>query len=228
MSFVCRALSLDDSRNLHTDEAKQLGAAGLSIVLFWWGGVNRSQAGYGAGAADAHEALTQAAVVGRPAGRPIYFKADEDTTYPAISAYFQGVLSVMPLAQIGALTAFRVMPDLFNHHLISWGWQTAAYSGGAWDVLAQLQKYSLGGYTGGGLYNLDISRSTVADFGQWLPPAGVGVTLPIGSPPQDQASWNWSQNVEQTAAGLTSRHDSVQYYSGKMRELLTLPGEEYL
>lgn len=117
-----------------------------------------------------------------PAGRPIYFAVDEDTTVgPNITAYFQGVNHVLGVARSGAYGDYKVIDALFNAHLIAWGWQTYAWSGGQWDTRhpgTVLEQYSNDHTISG--HGVDYDRSTATDFGQWA----VGKT-PVPPPPQE-------------------------------------------
>lgn len=176
ISFVCRYLS-GFSKDLTPAEARDLSAAGLEIVLVWETTAARAEAGSSAGISDARAALAEAERCGMPAGRPIYFAVDIDTTVgPNITAYFQGVNHIMGVSRSGVYGGYKVVKALFDKKLVAYGWQTYAWSGGQWDPRAQLQQYSNNHTISG--HSVDYDRSTVSDFGQWA----VGKT-PV--PPQE-------------------------------------------
>jgi Domain of unknown function (DUF1906) len=168
VSFACRYLSHDGSKNLSRSEADQLHDAGIDRVVVWETAAGRALSGRPAGEADARAALSQAAGCGMPDDRPIYFAVDFDATerqQTAINAYFGGVVSVLGVARSGAYGGYWVVKRLFDAGLIRFGWQTYAWSGGNWDHRAQLQQYSNGHRVGG--VDCDYNRSTRGDFGQW-------------------------------------------------------------
>ena len=167
-SFVCRYLSGGRSKDLTTKEAGELAAAGLDIALvFEAARADRALDGYGAGSIDARIAIRQAIGLGMPPTRPIYFAVDFDARGPEVEQYFRGVLSVLPLGQVGAYSGYRPMVYLFARHLIAWGWQTYAWSAHQWCSLAHLQQYHNGILVAG--IDCDNDRAIKTDFGQWKP-----------------------------------------------------------
>ncbi len=166
VEFVCRYLSGGGSKDLSRAEADVLSAAGISIIVVFETTAAEAESGHGAGQADARAALAEADACGMPAGRPIYFAVDEDTVVgPHISGYFQGVNSVLGVARTGCYGDETVLQALFNQGLISWGWQTYAWSGGVWEPRAHLEQYS-NDHTLDGV-GVDYNRSVKTDFGQW-------------------------------------------------------------
>lgn len=174
VSFVCRYLSFENAltrRKLLTRaEAQANSQAGIATVSNYEWYANRALEGYGSGVQDADIAAKQHATCGGPADRPIYFSVDIDVAGERTAGYFHGVASQIGLARTGAYGSFRVLHYLFNAGLITWGWQTYAWSYGAWEPRAQLQQYHNGVNLAG--HDVDYNRSTAADFGQW----GVGAT----------------------------------------------------
>jgi hypothetical protein len=166
--FASRYLSYDRTgKNLTFDEAERLNAAGLAVVCNWEWRAGDARGGYDAGRTYAQEAVRQAAVCGMPTGRPIYFSVDYDPAgaYGVIDAYFNGIASVLPVAQIGAYGGYYTIDHLLNAGLIRWAWQTFAWSGGLWHPGAHVQQYRNGVVVAGG--DVDLDRGMVADFGQW-------------------------------------------------------------
>lgn len=165
--FACRYLSHDPGKNLSAAEAQRLHAAGIAVVSNWEATSTGPRGGSNQGVADARDAAAQHAAFGGPADRPIYFSVDwnvQPHELPAVDAYFRGVASVLGLARTGAYGGEYVIAHLFDTHLIRWGWQTYAWSGG-WDGRAQLQQYRNGVRLGGA--DVDLDRATTVDYGQW-------------------------------------------------------------
>jgi hypothetical protein len=168
VTFACRYLSNDPGKNLTPDEVTALRAAGISIVANWESTATRAEEGYQAGVQDATVALSQANNCGMPEGRPIYFSVDEDTTVgPNITAYFQGVASVLGLSRTGGYGGYRVISGLLNVGLISWAWQTYAWSGWPtqWDVRANIRQVQ-NNVALGGVF-VDYNHAMTTDYGQW-------------------------------------------------------------
>jgi len=169
VSFVCRYLSFVNSltqiKLLTPGEAKALSGAGISIVSNYEWYAARVVEGAVAGQQDAQIAAKQHAACGGPPDRPIYFSVDADLTGSLCAEYFQGVASVIGKGRTGAYGSYRVLHDLFNAGLITWGWQTYAWSGGAWEPRAHIQQY-LNGVSMSG-HSVDYDRSIKGDFGQW-------------------------------------------------------------
>jgi hypothetical protein len=70
----------------------------IDVVLVFETTADRALAGQPAGTSDAQSASRQAAELGMPHGRPIYFAVDFDATpqqQPVIDAYFRGVVSTL-------------------------------------------------------------------------------------------------------------------------------------
>lgn len=177
--FVCRYLSYDASKNLSLAEATALHAAGIATVSNWEYTAGAAKNGFDQGVADAKAARDQHKAAGGPADRPIYFSVDFDvpdyapgSTDPAaklgpVAAYFRGVASVIGLARTGAYGGYWAISRLFDAKLITWGWQTYAWSGSPtkWDGRAQIRQIKNGVAIGGA--DTDLDQSMVTDFGQW-------------------------------------------------------------
>jgi hypothetical protein len=166
VSFVMRYLSNDASKNLSRSEAAALAAVGIWCGVVWETTAGRALAGYAAGAEDAKAALKQAAACGMPPARPVYFAVDTDTSWARVRAYFEGVRSVLPVQRVGVYGGLQVIQGAADSGLVTWLWQTRAWSGGKWDARAHLRQ--LGFVTIGGV-QCDENTAMVADFGQWQP-----------------------------------------------------------
>lgn len=169
VTFACRYLSYSPAKNLKLLEANHLSSIGVDLVVVWETTANRALAGHDAGVADATEALRQANHLGMPDGRPIYFAIDFDATahqlQHEITEYFRGVNEVLGVARTGVYGGLRQVGAMFDAGLVSFGWQTYAWSAGQWDGRAQIQQYRNDQFIGG--VSVDFDRATAADFGQW-------------------------------------------------------------
>jgi hypothetical protein len=184
-AFAARYLSGDPGggKDITSGEAGALLGAGLDIVLVWETSGTEAQNGYDQGVSDAEGAQSEAATVGQPTTRPIYFAVDFDADSSqagAIDAYFQGVASVIGLSRTGVYGGYYIVNQLFDAGLITFGWQTYAWSGGAWDSRAQLRQVENGVDDD----QLDADLGMVADYGQW----------PI-APPPPSATRGWLDSV---------------------------------
>jgi hypothetical protein len=177
VEFVCRYLSRDPAKNLTRAEADQLHAAGIATVSNWEAASGAAAAGRGQGVTDAKDAAPLHTACGGPADRPIYFSADwnvQPGELVTVGAYFQGVASVIGLPRTGAYGGIRVIRYLLDHGLITWAWQTYAWSGGLWDPRAHIRQVRNGVVLGGA--DTDLDQGMVADVGQWPLVGGTDVT----------------------------------------------------
>jgi hypothetical protein len=155
-------------KNLTDAEATELAAAGIDLVANWENGASDALAGRARGVSDAQAAARQAAAVGMPADRPIYFAIDFDASadqQAAIDDYFDGVASVLGLGRTGAYGGFSPIKRLFDAGKIAYGWQTYAWSAGRWEPRAQLRQVHNSVVIAGG--ECDIDEAHADDFGQW-------------------------------------------------------------
>lgn len=166
-AFACRYLSHDAGKNLRPSEAADLAAHGVSAVVVWETTASRAAASRAAGAADATEAAAQAKACGQPSDRPIYFAVDWDAAPSTVVPYFQGVASVLGLHRTGAYGGIKVIRYLLDHGLVTWAWQTVAWSAGQWEPRAHIRQYAKTTTIGG--VSCDVDEAMQPDFGQWTP-----------------------------------------------------------
>ena len=193
-TYIVRYLSHEPAKTISAAEAQAAIGAGLDIVLNWEDSADAALGGYPQGVADAQVAAAQRAAVGAPAGRPIYFSIDFDASagqQGAIDAYFDGVASVLGREATGAYGGHGPISRLFDDGKITFGWQTYAWSYGAWDPRAQLRQIQ-NGIAGG---SEDLDEAVAADFGQWGPNA-PGPTMPgptgyLGITPTHDGNGYW-------------------------------------
>ena len=138
-----------------------------------------------------------------PGGRPIYFAVDFDAQpyqQGTVDAYFQGVASVIGLGRTGAYGGYGLVARSFDDGVISWGWQTYAWSYGNWDARAQLRQ-TLNGITAAGDGDCcDRDEAQTNDYGQWhanRPPGGY-----LDSADCTAGVNGWSQDPDAPTASL--------------------------
>jgi hypothetical protein len=163
--WVARYFSTDDRKDLHASEVTAYHAAGLGIVTVWETTAGRALAGRAAGIADAKAAEAQRKAVGLPGTHVHHFAVDQDAAWASVVAYFDGVISVLGLARVGAYGGLRVIEGAHGHG-IRYLWQTVAWSGGAWSAHATIRQP--GGTTLHG--GADWDTAMVPDFGQYPRP----------------------------------------------------------
>lgn len=181
VKFAARYLSHDTSgKNLSRSEADRLAKAGIWCVVVWETTASRAKSGgRSGGVADAKAARDQAKACGMPDGRPIYFAVDFDAVrkdWPKITEYFKGVISVLGIDHVGMYGGYDPIRWGFDDHLITWGWQTYAWSEGRIDPRTHLYQYSNDRRMGG--VDCDFDHAFWPDYGQWMPGR-----LPDDSPP---------------------------------------------
>lgn len=108
-------------------------AVGLHVALVYQHvQKGRPLQGFDAGKHDALWALARARELGVEP-RAIYFTADFDVTvsqYPLIGQYMQGVANVLGITRTGTYGEWGLLDWLFRNTVITWGWQTYAWSTG--------------------------------------------------------------------------------------------------
>lgn len=169
-AFACRYSSNDATKDISRQEADDLAAHGVWSVLVRETTANRARAGRAAGVADAKAAVARATTAGMPSGRPLYFAIDYDAPTadkPEICDYFRGVASVIGLARTGGYGGYDQLKWLIDAGLITWVWQTAAWSGGRLLPGRHIYQYAKTVTING--VSCDINEALTADYGQWMP-----------------------------------------------------------
>lgn len=166
-------LSPDPSKNWSAACVSRWRQAGKALVFFWEATATRALQGCEAGRADAAEGWAQ----GRRYGmRVLFLTVDFDESpsqAPAVASYFRCADQQIGASHVGGYGGYWTISRLFAAHLIAYGMQTYAWSGGLWDPRAQLQQY-------GGTSAVDYDRALTADYGQtpYTPPRPKPV-LPV-------------------------------------------------
>ena len=177
-SFVVRYLSGVSWKDVTLDELNQWNAHGVGVAFVWELGATDPEQGYNRGVLDAQRASAQLRGLGVPNSIPIYFAVDEDTSFgPNLTGYFKGIRDTIGFERSGCYGSYAVVKGAFDNGLIKYGWQTYAWSGGRWDVRAQLRQYRNGMQMG----NLSVdfcSGTTIEGIGAYVPPVDTSSNVP--------------------------------------------------
>lgn len=176
-SFVIRYVSSPGGipKDLTRAEADYWHANGVDIGIVFEDAAGRAlTGGIAGGSADARTALAGVGAAGGPAdGGVIYVACDVDVTseaqLAALGVYLSGWAAVVPRARLGIYGEYTVVKRALDNRWCSFGWQTYAWSGGAWDPRAQVQQYRNAQLLGG--VRVDLCRTTSTSWGQWPRPA---------------------------------------------------------
>jgi hypothetical protein len=150
-------------------EADDLQAHGVLLASNFESTATTMLGGAPQGAADARAADDQHAACGGPPERPIYFSADwdaSDAQLGLIAAYLTACATVLGGVQrVGVYGSARVVAWALRSGLAAWGWQTAAWSGGARapgaHIYQRIEQTVINGVA------CDVNEALAEDFGQW-------------------------------------------------------------
>jgi len=173
--FACRYVGPgSEGKQLDRAEARALSAAGIAIVANAEGADGGMLGGRPVGRSWAREAHDHAVACGMWPPRPIYLSCDFDVTarqWPAVREALAGAAEVLGHGRVGLYGSYRAISWAVRDHAAAWLWQTYAWSSNPdetinWHPRAHLRQYRNEVALGGGIVDLD--RSMVADFGQWM------------------------------------------------------------
>lgn len=199
--FAVRYLSTaGNPKNLTAAEARGLHAAGMDVAMvFETSGTDmRGATARSNGIADATSAAQQAKALGAPSSAALYFAVDFDAQpadMPAVLAYFSGAVAAVGHDRVGGYGSIRVVKALLDGKVCKYGWQTYAWSEGAWDARAQLRQYENGVSVAG--MKVDLDHSTAPDYGQW-----AAAVKPPPPPPRPKA---WTMKHHNKAGVIVER-----------------------
>ena len=192
-TFVCRYLSDGGpslpGKLLIPSEVSDLQANGIDIVSNWETTGVDALDGFGAGVSDAQQADSVHQSLGGGQA-PIYFSLDWDeapSQDAVVEQYFQGVASVIGLQRTGAYGGYWPLSRLLDASLITWAWQTQAWSGGNTDSRFHILQNNNAGYAYVDGVQCDIDEALVDNFGQWNQPTPTpGVLMALSDEQQQQ------------------------------------------
>lgn len=211
ISFVCRYLSTDSSKNLAASERDALHAAGISIVLVWETTGVEALKGYGQGMADGAAARAQATALGFPKTLPIYYAVDFSQTASekqTVLDYLHGASDAEgSKARVGVYGGIASVSAALDAGF-GFGWQTYAWSNGQWDSRAQIRQTHNDQMIGGA--SVDLDEAMTGSYGQWGPSDAVNPPTPptpaASARPAlssgDQGTWVWVLQRSLMLAGI--------------------------
>ncbi len=198
MGFVGRYISFDGTHPaLTAEEAQTFHAASMPLVLIWE--IDQQRAFQNATLAGEQNLGTQDGSAAQTAlqqagafGQVVYFTVDYDVTDSVwnqqlkdantnqsitigdlVTAYFQGINSVLGAERTGAYGTYTTLHELFAAGRISYGWQQTFnhHWNDPREPRAQLRQFAFGYDTDGwgvsGAGALDYDRAVNAQYGQW-------------------------------------------------------------
>jgi hypothetical protein len=141
-SFAVRYYSENKGKRIYRDEALAISNAGLQLVSIYQDANHTLECfTYDNGYAECMTAIDQAIEIGQPVTTPIYFTVDYNADYSNINIvydYFNGVNAAMSdftkkdslrrSWKIGGYGSYFVVKSLDEQNLVSYLWQTIAWS----------------------------------------------------------------------------------------------------
>jgi hypothetical protein len=186
--FVVRYISQQATAPMTVDEVLFWRAQKMDLVAVWEMGRLRpveggsNAANFANGVADAKLARSRMKSYGA-LGRPVYFAVDTFiapknpaklppgtviNSFNAIIPYFNGILSVLPISQVGAYGPYTAIKGLLDRKKIAWAWQASSFdSNGRLDPRSHLYQCSTLPPDTFGSGQLDYDFALTKDFGQW-------------------------------------------------------------
>jgi Domain of unknown function (DUF1906) len=223
---------------------------GLLVALVYQH-VSRSRplGGYAAGGHDARWALARSRELGVDP-RCIYFAVDFDTAtsqWPIIGEYMRGCGDAIGRGRVGAYGEYSLLGDLFRRGVITWGWQTYAWSAGH-NLPGQSRHPTahlfqrLGQVTVGGI-KCDVNDVLKSDFGQvngddvsakevWEYPITFtppGRTAPVTFQAWQYLAWgNYYASLTEKLLQVIASNEANDLTEAKLSELLTANVDEVI
>ena len=171
--YVC---ALVGTKIITKEEADDIRAHGLGLVLVYEQYKERPLEGRTAGHADAIVALAQARAAGFPDDRPIYFAMDDDykvVHQPIIDEYLRGAAEVMGLARTGVYGGIGVIDRCWTNKTATWFWQTGAWSYHKESIHAHFVQMTAQNPMIVGGVKVDLNETRQADWGAAFMPIPI-------------------------------------------------------
>jgi len=204
--WVASYLSPDvNGKNWTRDLIRASHGAGLAVLPVWEYAADAAKHGGLQGQQDAANACTLLKSLGWPTGRTVYFAIDFDVQQAdlaAVRAYMVGAVTVCERNgyHADAYGDFVVIDDLRRAGLITFGWQTYAWSHGQWAPGVILRQFRNGVTVAGHTIDNDMAYSV--EFGQWSPPnwdpgPGIGgIMQPEQAQQLGDTAWAVTQDAD--------------------------------
>ncbi len=211
-------------RQVSKAELQAATAAGVDFFFWFEDSDNHFAArnGFAQGAADAQEALRALERLGVPTDTPVYYTVD----FPAsdgseIDAYFRGVVSVVPVSQVGVYGNYVTIDWIYEHGLATYFCQSNAWpQPQGWHPQAQMRQDVTGLWIGG--VHCDRLTVTADDFGQ--------CRRREQSDPRFHYTGTWSSIGQTLASGGSYRRSSTPgasvtvYFHGTRLDWMAVKG----
>lgn len=222
-AFMCRYLTrFRNGKMLTRSEANTLTLAGRRIVLGYEDTTGRARDGYAAGVSDGETAQGQAAEVGCPPDRPIYFAVDWDASahdLTFVGEYLRGAASVLGHSRVGVYGGYNTIDWAYLNHTAAWYWQTYAWSHGLVYFATHIHQWLNHQTICGSL--VDYDHALQPDYGGWQvgehAPAAIPTNLPNIT---EDPSWDYSVIIGRTAAALGSPTASIRNATTRIRNYI--------
>jgi len=168
--FIGRYLPWKGATWRQVTKAELQGATAAGVDYFFWfeDSDNHFSArnGFAQGVADAQEAVRALERLGVPTTTPVYYTVD----FPAsdgneIDAYFRGIVSVVPVSQVGVYGNYITIDWIYKQGLATYFCQSNAWpQPQGWHPVAQMRQDVRSLWIGG--VHCDRLTVTADDFGQ--------------------------------------------------------------
>ncbi len=211
-------------RQVTKAELEAATAAGVDYFFWFEDSDNHFSArnGFDQGVADAQEALRALERLGVPTATPVYYTVD----FPAsdgreIDAYFRGVVSVVPVSQVGVYGNYVTIDWVHRQGLATYFCQSNAWpQPQGWHPVAQMRQDVTSLWIGG--VHCDRLTVTAVDFGQ--------CRRREESDPRFHLTGNWSSVAQADASGGSYARSSTPgastavYFCGTRLDWIAVKG----
>ncbi|MEA5366111.1 DUF1906 domain-containing protein [Amycolatopsis sp., V23-08] len=154
------------TKNITRAEYLDMDRQGVGVALVFEDAAGDALKGRPRGVTAAQAIVADAAAVGFPASRPLYFAVDQDITgqMGTVLEYFRGIGSVLGGRPAGVYGEADVLDAVLDAGLARFGWQTVAWSRGRTAKTRHLYQRAGQIYVGG--IQVDVNDVLAADWGQ--------------------------------------------------------------
>lgn len=153
------------TKNITRIEYQDMDRNGVGVALVYENKAGDALTGRSGGANSARAIQADAISINFPSSRPLYLACDQDITTQmrAVIDYYRGANDVLGVERTGAYGEADVLDACFAAGVISWGFQTAAWSKGRHTRAHLYQR--IGAALVGGIV-CDVNDILATDWGQ--------------------------------------------------------------
>jgi hypothetical protein len=218
-------------KNLSSEEADGLLAAGISIFLAFEYAADAAAQGKNQGTKDGQLALLQLSQLGAPPDMAVYFAVDFDIPDYAphladtpenamaklgpVGLYFQAINDLKYGYEIGVYGGYYAVRRVLDAKLAIKAWQSIAWSGGQLDPRVVLYQTAAGTPVLGADLDIRENGATVMNYGQWMPKTPAPAPAPAPVQPAPSQNGNGMLHLMVTASA-----DATVDWAGKTRTYL--------